>query len=128
MIINYSGVPAQNIIEFRNVTLPYGNYSFSLINFQGFLISPPKFTDLYEITSNLISREDGNPHRIIGYIMLEGQSPVLTYQPTHKLAYKLQHLDLFSSELIFRGIVSDTILKFSHVAVQLEVKDTYGRL
>ena len=128
MIINYSGKPDENIIQFQNISLPYGNYSFSLLDFQGFITNAPKYTDFYEITSNLIAREDGNPHRIIGYTSVEGQSTILKYQPTHKIAYKLQNLDLFASELIFRGITSDNILNFSYITAQIEVNDTYGRI
>lgn len=128
MIINYSGHPLKNVFEFSNINLCYGNYTFSLLNLQGLLKSPPKFDDFYEISCNLIAREEGNPHKVIGYIFLEGGSPFINYQPTQKISYKLHVLNFSSTELKLRGVRSDQFLSFDLATTQIEVIDSYGRL
>lgn len=128
MILNYSGKPENTVFYLSNINLPYGNYTLSLIHFQGIIESSPKFDDFYEISCNLIAREDGNPHKVIGYTFLEAGSFLVEYQPTQKLAYKLHVLDFSSTELKFRGVTSDQILTFTCATTQIEVIDSYGRL
>ena len=128
MIINYSGQPVKNNFEFSNIDLPYGNYTLTVLNIQGLINSPPKFDDFYEISCNLIAREDGNPHKVIGYFFLEGGSSFVEYTPTQKFSYKLHVLNFSSTELKIRGVRTDQYLNFDFATTQLEVIDSYGRL
>ena len=128
MIINFSGSPVKHSFDLASINLPYGYYTLSLLNFQGLIDSTPKFDDFYEISCNLIAREDGNPHKVIGYTYLDSQSNVLEYKPTQKIAYKLHVLDFSATELKFRGVRSDKILNFTFATTQIEVINSYGRL
>ena len=128
MILNISGEPASNSLTLNPINLPYGNYNLSLRNFLGYLTTPLKSGEIFEISTNLITRDDANPHRIIDYVYVPEDSFLISFKPTHPLEYKLRVLELSNAEIKFRGLSSDKILEFTQVALQFKITETYGRL
>ena len=127
MILNITGVPNNNTITIPPISLPYGNYSFSLLYFSGFLETPAKFSETVELSCNLITRDSANPHRVISYIDLVDGALSVQFTPTHILEYKLRVLDITCLEFKFRGLASDQILQFSQVVFQIKIDETYAR-
>lgn len=127
MIINYNAKPENHTVQIPPINLPFGYYTASLVNFIGEIEWAPKYDSVYEILSDLICRENGNPNRALGYIFISGGTSSVFFEPTHKLAYKLRVLEINSSELIFRSVKTHEKIIFSHIAVQFEVTESYGR-
>lgn len=127
MILNISGEPFLSTVSFHPINLGYGNYTLALNNFIGYLNSPMKAGEVFEISTNLITRDDANPHRIVDYLFVPEGSNIVSYKPTHLLEYKLRVLELSNAEIKFRGLSSDIILEFSQVAAQFIISETYGR-
>ena len=127
MILNISGEPSSCSLTLNPVSLPYGNYNLSLQNFLGYLSTPLKSGEIFEISTNLITRDDANPHRVIDYVYIDGASSLVSFKPTHSQEYKLRVLELSNAEVKFRGLSSDIILDFSQVAIQFKISETYGR-
>ena len=86
-----------------------------------------KAGEVFEISTNLIARDDANPHRVVDYLFVPEGSNIVSYKPTHSLEYKLRVLELSNAEIKFRGLSSDIILEFSQVAAQFIISETYGR-
>ena len=128
MILNISGEPTSNCLTLNPINLPYGNYNLSLRNFLGYLTTPLKSGEIFEISTNLITRDDANPHRIIDYVYVQEDSFLISFKPTHPLEYKLRVLELSNAEIKFRGLSSDKTLEFTQVALQFKITETYGRL
>ena len=101
-------------------------FSFRLINFTGKFLNLIKQDGVYEISSILINRDDGNVLGVIGYVYLTKNDSFVSYQPTQIIEYKLRFADLNSSVFRFRSITSDFIVSFSEIAFQKEIKETYG--
>ena len=127
MILNISGEPSRNTVHLNPLNLDYGNYKLSFNNFLGYLTTPLKSGEIFEISTNLISRDDANPHRVVGYVFIPEGSFVVSYTPTHLFEYKLRVLELSNAEIKFRGLSSDKILEFSQIAAQIQISETYGR-
>ena len=127
MILNLSGRPVNNLLEISQITLPFGNYSFVLLNLVGILENPPKFSEILEITCDLIVRDVANPHRVIGYFHIFENENIVNFTPTHFCEYKLRVFDISSLELKIRGLASDKNLHFSQVALQIKIEETYAR-
>ena len=128
MILNISGEPSSNSLTLNPINLPYGNYNLSLRNFLGYLTTPLKSGEIFEISTNLITRDDANPHRIIDYVYVDEDSFLISFKPTQPLEYKLRVLELSNAEIKFRGLSSDKTLEFTQVALQFKITETYGRL
>ena len=128
MILNISGEPTSHSLTLNPINLPYGNYNLSLQHFLGYLSAPLKSGEIFEISTNLITRDDANPHRIIDYVYVDEDSFLISFKPTQPLEYKLRVLELSNAEIKFRGLSSDKILEFTQVALQFKITETYGRL
>ena len=128
MIMNISGAINDHTIETPEIHLPYGNYSFSLLNFIGNLEHPIKFSEIIEISCNLVQRDEANPHRVIGFFESEDGSLSLKFTPTQKIEYKLRVNEISGLEIKLRGLTSDQIFKFTKVALQIQIEETYARL
>ena len=127
MIINHSSNKILELWKIDRISFDQNKpFSFRLINFTGKILNLIKQNGVYEISSILINRDDGNVSGVIGYVYLKTDDLFVSYQPTQIIEYKLRFADLNSSVFRFRSITSDFIVSFSEIAFQIEIKETYG--
>ena len=81
---------------------------------------------LYVITSDIIRREDGNPHRIMDTVFIDKPTHFFNCTPTQSKEYKLNHYEIHSLDLkiVSKG-TRETKLK--EIFISVEVRETYGR-
>lgn len=82
-------------------------------------------TGIYRIICNLIGREDGNSHGIIGFVYIESKN-VVEFQPTHSPWYKLRFQEISFAEIILQSVTTDENINFEELAFQFEVSEIYG--
>ena len=102
------------------------NYNVKLIRLTGrssTLIDP----GLYFISTDLIQRSEGNPHRIIDCFLVTEPTEFLDFQPTHFSEYKLNRYDINSPDIQIRSKRTDAELFFEELFISFEVRETYGR-
>lgn len=127
MIINHSSRKTWELWQIDGISFdPNKTFSICLLNFTGKIINLIKQDGIYEISTNLINRDDGNVSGVIGYVYLTIDDYYVLYQPTQKIQYKLRFPDLNSSVFKFRSIATDAVIKFSEISFQLEIQETYG--
>jgi hypothetical protein len=127
MIINHSSRKISELWTINGISFDQNKpFSFRLLNFTGIIHKFIKIDGIYEISTNLISRDDGNVLGVIGYIYLATDDSYISYQPTQIIHYKLRFPDLNLSVFQFRSIATDETISFSEIAFQLEIQETYG--
>ena len=128
MIVNFWSSSHSNQYKIDTVTFPENKkWELSLVNFIAVFRNPITHTGIYELSTNMIERDDGNIPRTICYIFLESDSSNVNFTPTQKLHYKLRFHDLSATVFKFRSLATSEIIYFSEVAFQIEIRETYGR-
>ena len=124
MIINISGKISP--FKFERIELKvFRPYKIRLINLHAIFTSKAD-AGIYQISTNLIDRENGNSDRILAYVRLERKQTFLDCTPTQTIWYKLRLHDFSSSDIKLTSITSDTELFFSEFSCQFEIED--GRI
>jgi hypothetical protein len=127
MIINHSSKKIWDLWNINGISFDQNKtFSLRLLNFTGKILNLIKHDGIYEISTNLINRDDGNVSGVIGYVYLTVDYLYVSYQPTQNILYKLRFPDLNSSVFRFRSIETDAVVKFSEISFQLEIQETYG--
>jgi len=103
------------------------NWEFSVINFVAVFKKPVKYEGIYELSTNMIQRDDGNLPRAIAYMFITTGSSHVVFSPTQKLCYKLRFHDLSNTVFNFRAVGTNETVDFAEVAFQIEIRETYGR-
>ena len=81
---------------------------------------------LYEITIDIIRREDGNPHRILDTVLIDKPTHFFNYTPTQSNEYKLSRYEINSLDLKILSKGTHEI-NFQEIYISFEVRETYGR-
>ena len=81
---------------------------------------------LYRITCDLIEREPGNQHRILGFVIVTHKQLYIEFQPTHSIWYKLRFTEINFADIEFQSVTSDESIIFEEFSFQLEVSEAYG--
>ena len=105
---------------------PNQNFNLKLTRILGtstFFIEP----GIYVITSDLIQRSEGNPHRILDCILVRERTKCLEFTPTHSHEYKLNRYEINSPDIKIRSKRTDEELFFDELFISFEVRETYGR-
>ena len=124
MIINISGKTSP--FKFERIELKaFRPYKIRLINLHAIFTSKAD-AGIYQISTNLIDRENGNSDRILAYVRLDRKQTFLDFTPTQTIWYKLRLHDFSSSDIKLTSITSDTELFFSEFSCQFEIED--GRI
>ena len=82
---------------------------------------------IYQLTSNLIQRADGNIHRTLLYMYLEKGTNHVDLTPTQSYKYKLRLHEISSAEFSFCLLKTQEIIPISEAAFQLDIVESYGR-
>ena len=128
MIVNFCSSNSKGVYELDHVLFDENlRWEFSLLNFVGVFKGRIKHEGIYELSTNMIERDDGNLPRAIAYLFISTDSSHVTLSPTQKLSYKLRFHDLSSTVFNLRAIATNDIVSFSEVAFQIEIRETYGR-
>ena len=121
MIINISGQTSP--FKFGRIELKaFRPYKIRLINLHAILTSKAD-AGIYQISTNLIDRENGNSDRILAYVRLDRKQTFLDFTPTQIIWYKLRLHDFSSSEIKLKSIISDEELFFAEFSCQFEIED-----
>ena len=124
MIINISGKTSP--FKFERIQLKtFRPYKIRLINLHAILTSKAD-AGIYQISTNLIDRENGNSDRILAYVRLDRKQTFLDFTPTQTIWYKLRLHDFSYSDIKLTSITSDEELFFSEFSCQFEIED--GRI
>ena len=124
MIINISGKSSP--FKFERIELKaFRRYKIRLINLHAILTSKAD-AGIYQISTNIIDRENGNSDRILTYVRLDRKQTFLDFTPTQTIWYKLRLHDFSSSDIKLTSITSDEELFFSEFSCQFEIED--GRI
>ena len=75
------------------------------------------------LTSSLIDKSICNPTRQLIFVYKKGKSQFLNFTPTHKEYYKIQCLDLRSSEFKLVDLNNNELTKIKRIFLQLEVDE-----
>ena len=102
-------------------------WEFSLVKFCGILTSNLGKSGIYSVATNLIDRDESNPKQVLGYFTLGRNTTYIELEPTHLLKYKLRLHDFSDVQFVFQDIRSGKVLDFQSAAVQIEIRETYGR-
>ena len=125
MILNISGFSAP--FKFNRIELkPCQVYQIRLIALHGIFTEKAE-AGIYQLSSNLIDRENGNSERILAYIRLNRKQTSLDFTPTQIIWYKLRLHDFSSSDIKLKSITSDEEIYFSEFSCQFEIRDN-GRI
>ena len=125
MILNISGFSAP--FKFNRIELkPCQKYQIRLIDIHAIFTEKAE-AGIYQLSSNLIDRENGNSERILTYIRLNRKQTSLDFTPTQKIWYKLRLHDFSSTDIKLKSIKSDEEIYFSEFSCQFEIRDN-GRI
>ena len=124
MLLNIYGSNSPYSIE--RVSLPcFRPHKVRVISIKG-VLSEYARSGLYKITCDLIQSEPGNPHRILGFVVMNHKQLVLMFQPTQPLWYKLRYQEIISAEIKIQSVSTDELIIFDEFSLQLEVRESYG--
>jgi hypothetical protein len=127
MIINHSSCNMWELYKITGITFNQNkDWSFRLLSLVGELSSPLTKAGIYELSTNLIHRDEGNSSGVIGYMYLNHDDSSITFQPTQVPCYKLRFPDLCYSLFNLRSVGSSVYIRFKTIALQIEIKETYG--
>jgi len=102
-------------------------WEFSLVKFCGILTGGIGENGIFSMSTNLIDRDESNPNQVLTYFPLRRNTTYIELETTQLLKYKLRLHDFSDVQFIFREIRTGKILEFKSVAVQIEIRETYGR-
>ena len=124
MLLNFSGSTSPYSIE-RVELPPFRPHKLRVLSILG-MLREYATPGLYKITCDLIEREPGNQHKILGFVIINRKQIFLEFQPTHSIWYKLRYHDINLADIKFQSVTTDEIIIFEEFSIQLEVRETYG--
>ena len=127
MIVNYSSNNKQKDWKLYNLKLIENKvWNLQVLHFCGTLYHPITNSDVYELITNITERSCLNNSGVICYIYLNQHDKSVNYQPTLSTLYKLRFLDLGVTVFDLRAIGTSVNLKFSEIAIQIEITESHG--
>ena len=103
------------------------NWNLSLLHFICKFKHNLDQSGIYQLSSNLIQRDDGNIHRALFYMYLEKGTNHVDITPTQSYKYKLRLYEISSAEFSFCLLKTQEIIPISEAAFQLDIVESYGR-
>ena len=73
------------------------------------------------LSSTLTDKSSLNPNQQLLFVYQKGKSQVLDFTPTHKLYYKIQCLELQSSQFKITNIDNSELEKIDKIYIQLDI-------
>ena len=126
MIINYSSNDPHKFWGQVNLKLEENTvWNFKLLNFVGKFHSKIKSSGVYEISTNMIERDEANARGVVGYVILDENLKFLNFQPTHLPTYKMRFSELCSTVFDLRSVRTGENLKFEELAFTLEISNSH---
>ena len=127
MLINLYAYPKNNKINFQLPTIYFKEGQKICVTEICGILDPKredKDSSLYRLTSTLVDKSPANLHQELLFIHQSKHKNFFHITPTHKLYYKIQCLDLKSSQFNLFDIAKDQNLEnLIFVYLQLEVID-----
>ena len=129
MILNFHKSDNKIIqqIGINQITLPDNKlWQLGVTHFVCTFKTSLDYSGLYQVTSSLIQREDGNLHRTLFYVYLEKGTTHLDYSPNHHVKYKLRLNQIENAQFSVSRIKSGKIIDLIELAVSLEIRESNG--
>ena len=123
MLLNFSGATSPYSIE-RVELPPFRPHKLRVLSILG-MLREYATPGLYKITCDLIEREPGNQHKILGFVIINRKQLFIEFQPTHSIWYKLRYHEISFADVKIQSTKTDEILIFDEFSIQFEVSDSY---
>lgn len=127
MIVNYSSNNPDKFWGQINVKLTDNKpWKFKMLNFMGKFGSKVQTNGVYELSTNMIERDETNCDGVIGYVILDKHDKFLNFQPTHLAAYKIRFTELCSAVFDLRSVSTGENIKFVELGLTIEISESHA--